>query len=90
MRKKYIYSFELTHWVESYIPTEIIQAMLNHGWNVFGIYELVKEGFSLERKGNLTSRSSRAAECCAKCVWRPAMPGWRCIRPACEHYPPPA
>ncbi len=57
MTKK-IYSYELAKWVESQVPSEIIRAMLNDGWNVFGIYELVKEGLSLERKGNLTSKCS--------------------------------
>lgn len=65
MSKKQIYSFELYDWIKEQLPKEIIQAMYDTGWNAFGIYELVKEGRSLQQKGNLTSRPSRAAECCA-------------------------
>jgi len=61
MRKK-MYSHELTRWVESQVPGEIIRSMLNNGWNTFGIYELVKEGIEFERKGNLSEPSSRPAK----------------------------
>ncbi len=64
MTKK-IYSNELIRLVDREVPHEIIRTMRNNGWNAFRIYELVKEGLSLERKRNLTSRRSRAAFNCA-------------------------
>lgn len=67
MSKKHIYSFALYDWVKEQLPKEIIQAMHDTGWNAFGIYELVKEGRSLQEKRNLTSRRSRAAEACPFC-----------------------
>ena len=58
MRKTQIYSFELYDWVKERLPKKIIQAMHKTGWNSFGIYELVKEGISLERKCNLINHSN--------------------------------
>lgn len=54
-RRKKLYSMQLTRWVDSQIPGEIIRSMINNGWNAFGIYELVKQGIRLEQKGNLSS-----------------------------------
>ncbi len=63
---------------------ELLAALYGPGWDKLIIYEAKKW-----RKRHLTSRSSRAAEACAKCICRPAIPGWKCIIPICEHYPPP-
>ena len=53
MGKKQIYSFELLDWVKNQLPDEIVKAIRDTGWNVFGIYELVKEGLSLEKREKL-------------------------------------
>ncbi len=51
--KKKIYSWDLDGWVKSQLPQAIKDAMNRTGWNTFGIYEMVKEGLALERKGRL-------------------------------------
>lgn len=44
------YSHELTRRIEAKIPSEILEEMKKHGWNVYGIYELVKEELNAEAK----------------------------------------
>ena len=40
--KKKIYSYEIKAKIESKIPKDILESLSKHGWNVFGIYELVQ------------------------------------------------
>ncbi|KKL78707.1 hypothetical protein LCGC14_2022170 [marine sediment metagenome] len=53
------YSWDLNDWVMGQIPSHTRQALFQEGWNVFGIYELVKEGIALEKKGILTPKLTR-------------------------------
>jgi hypothetical protein len=56
MAKEKIYSFKLHDWAMAQLPFEIAQAMRKNAWNVFGIYEMVKEGLSLEKRKKLEVR----------------------------------
>lgn len=52
------YSWDLNDWVIEQIPKPINEAMSKVGWNALGVYEVVKEGIALEKKGKLTHVST--------------------------------
>ena len=54
--KKKIYSWKVSDYIVDRLPIEIIRAMNETGWNVFGIYELVKESLKLEKENKITNR----------------------------------
>uniref|UniRef100_A0A6M3KFH9 Uncharacterized protein n=1 Tax=viral metagenome TaxID=1070528 RepID=A0A6M3KFH9_9ZZZZ len=49
MKKRKRYSWELNDWVIEQLPKQLRESFFHTGWNVFGIYELVKEGLALEK-----------------------------------------
>lgn len=59
MKKKKIYSWDLLYWIDDNLPDEIKEAMNKVGWNALGVYELVKEGIVLEKKGNISNNPTR-------------------------------
>jgi hypothetical protein len=46
--KKYTYSVMRT--IETQVPDDILGALSRNGWNVFGIYELVRRELDSERR----------------------------------------
>jgi len=59
MKKKKIHSWDLLYWIDDNLPDEIKEAMNKVGWNALGVYELVKEGIVLEKKGNISNNPTR-------------------------------
>jgi hypothetical protein len=47
--KKQFYSHELNRKVHLRVPGDIVTMMALHGWNAFGIYEVVQEEMARER-----------------------------------------
>ena len=62
MAKKKLYSVEFQDWVEAQLSPEMVRVMHKNGWNVFGVYELVKAGLSLERRGKFIADKIRKPE----------------------------
>lgn len=60
MGKKY--SHDLNDWVVDQIPRKVRHAMHEIGWNVWGIYEVCREGISLEKRGKLTKETGTAKQ----------------------------
>ena len=54
MKRPKRYSYALTAWLMNRVPADISRSLTRNGWNVFGVYELVKEGIALEKKGKLS------------------------------------
>lgn len=49
MREKQ-YPREVAESVEKQIPKEILDALIRNGWNIFGIFELVKQELKKKTK----------------------------------------
>jgi hypothetical protein len=47
--KRQFYSHELNRKVHLRVPGDIVTMMAMHGWNAFGIYEVVREEMARER-----------------------------------------
>lgn|SRR3990167_6156175 len=60
--KRTVYSHALLETVESKVPRPIIDRMNAHGWNVFGIYELVKREIQTEKMVAKRASENRQAE----------------------------
>lgn len=75
MKKKKIYSREVEKEIERQIPSLLIEAMDHKGWNVFGIYELVKEELAKEKKRKILYRrynypwSGRLGAVATRCIY---------------------
>lgn len=52
-RARVIYSWALSDVIETQIPKPVLDALKQNGWNVFGIYELVKDAIAEERREKL-------------------------------------
>ncbi len=44
-----MYSYEVEKLILSKIPPSIVEVMTKEGWNVFGIYEVVKESLKQDK-----------------------------------------
>jgi hypothetical protein len=45
-KKPKVYPHEVCDKIDKIIPSQIIQAMEELGWNAFGVYEVVREALS--------------------------------------------
>lgn len=45
-KKPKVYPHEVCDKIDKIIPSQIIQAMAELGWNAFGVYEVVREALS--------------------------------------------
>jgi hypothetical protein len=58
MRRKEFFSHELNRAVHMRIPGDIVTMMALHGWNAFGIYEVVQEEKKKQRELKRRQESS--------------------------------